>query len=69
MTRLLCVLLTLLFSLSGSAMGANSDFGHFGNVAKGAPRIDVAALDFSTGANKAVFYSGAGQPRKGDVLR
>lgn len=27
MTRLLCVLLTLLFSLSGPAMGENSDFG------------------------------------------
>jgi hypothetical protein len=28
MTRLFCILLTLLFSLSGPAMGANSDFGH-----------------------------------------
>lgn len=28
MTRLICVLLTLLISLSGPAMGANSDFDH-----------------------------------------
>lgn len=34
MTRLICVLLTLLFSPSGSALGANSDFGRWGNAAK-----------------------------------
>jgi len=28
MTRLLCILLTLLFSLSGPAMGVNGNFGH-----------------------------------------
>ena len=35
MTRLICVLLMLLFSLNGSAMGANSDFRNLGIVAKG----------------------------------
>jgi hypothetical protein len=34
MTKLFGVLLTLLFSLSGPAMGANSDFLHFGIAAK-----------------------------------
>jgi hypothetical protein len=34
MTRLFCILLTLLFSLSGPAMGANSDFGHSPLAAK-----------------------------------
>ena len=34
MTRLLCVLLTLLFSLSGPAMGEYSDFGRWSNAAK-----------------------------------
>lgn len=33
MTRLICVLLALLFSLSGPAIGAYSDFDHFGIVA------------------------------------
>jgi RHS repeat-associated protein len=32
----------------------------FGNAAETTGAIDVAALDFSTGANKAVFYSGPG---------
>ena len=35
MTRLLCVLLTLLFSLSGPAMGANGDFGRSSLAARG----------------------------------
>ena len=35
MTRLFCILLTLLFSLSGSAMGEYSDFGSWSNAAKG----------------------------------
>jgi hypothetical protein len=35
MTRLICVLLTLLFSLSGPAMGEYSDFGCRSNAAKG----------------------------------
>lgn len=38
MTRLLLVMLTLLFSPSGSALGANSDFGRWGNAAKGIAR-------------------------------
>jgi len=39
MTRLFCVLLTLLFSLSGPAMGENSDFGRSSNAANSAPRL------------------------------
>jgi hypothetical protein len=35
MTKLLCVLLTLLISLSGPAMGGSSDFGRWSNTAKG----------------------------------
>jgi hypothetical protein len=37
MTRLLCMLLTLLFSLSGSAMGGYSDFGRSSLAAKTLP--------------------------------
>jgi hypothetical protein len=39
MTRLLCMLLTLLFSLSGSAMGGYSDFGRSSLAAKGTPAL------------------------------
>ena len=35
MTRMFCILLTLLFSLSGPAMGEYSDFGRWSNAAKG----------------------------------
>jgi hypothetical protein len=34
MTRLICVLLTLLFSLSGPALGGYSDFGRSSNAAR-----------------------------------
>jgi len=44
MTRLFCILLTLLFSLSGPAMGANSDFGHSPLAAKGPLTSSVADL-------------------------
>jgi len=55
MTRLLCILLTLLFSLSGPAMGVNSDFGHFGNAAKSAGQLGregEAAIQAATGLSK-----------------
>lgn len=43
MMRLLCVLLTLLISLSGPAMGGYSDFGRWSNAAKtGAGVVDDA---------------------------
>jgi hypothetical protein len=35
MTRLFLVLLTLLFSMSGPALGEYSDFGHWSNAANG----------------------------------
>lgn len=44
MTRLICVLLTLLFSLSDPAIGANSDFGNFANAAKATPHKN--SLDY-----------------------
>lgn len=39
MTRLLLLLLTLLFSLSGSAMGRDSDFGCWSTAANSTPRV------------------------------
>ena len=48
MTRLLLLLLTLLFSLSSPAMGANSYFGLWSNAAKGTagmgPGLEVRGL-------------------------
>jgi len=41
MTRLLLLLLTLLFSLSGSVMGEYSDFGRSPLAAKNAPNIPI----------------------------
>ena len=47
MTRLFCILLTLLFSLSGPAMGANNDFSSWSNAAKTAvPRGFASAEQF-----------------------
>lgn len=44
MTRLLCILLTLIVSLSGPAIGANRAFSHFCNAAKtGVGLVDDAA--------------------------
>ena len=39
MTRLFCILLTLLFSLGGPAMGKNSDFGAWSLAANSGSRI------------------------------
>jgi len=39
MTRLICVLLTLLFPLSGPAMGATGDFGRSSLAAKGGDEL------------------------------
>jgi hypothetical protein len=44
MTRLFCILLTLLFSLSGSAMGEYSDFGRWSNAANATARVETTAL-------------------------
>lgn len=46
MTRLLLLLLTLLFLLSGPAMGANSDFGHSALAAKTPAQQLVDLTDF-----------------------
>jgi RHS repeat-associated protein len=43
MMRLFCLLLTLLFSLSGPAMGMNSDFGRWSNAARTAGRAPIFA--------------------------
>jgi hypothetical protein len=44
MTRLICILLTLLSSLSGTAMGEYSDFSRWSNAAKGTLTSSVADL-------------------------
>jgi hypothetical protein len=44
MARLLLLLLTLLFSLSGPAMGEYSDFGSLGNAAKNTPNDVVSSI-------------------------
>ncbi|CAN5911172.1 hypothetical protein BH11VER1_BH11VER1_13630 [soil metagenome] len=53
MTRLLCVLLTLLFSLGGPAMGGNSDFGNSSLAAESGIRdrvlSNIAANRAATG--------------------
>lgn len=49
MTRLFCVLLTLLFAQSGSAMGANSNFRHLDIVAKNADEfVNLASSQRTT---------------------
>jgi hypothetical protein len=45
MTRLICILLTLLISLSGPAMGEYSDFGRWSNAANSAPVKYIGRLD------------------------
>lgn len=65
MTRLLFALLTLFF-LNGPAIGENSDFRRCTLTAKTVSPFEsmmakVDMLDFSTPANKAIFYSGPGQ--------
>jgi len=56
MTRLFLLLLTLLFSLSGPVMGANSGFRHFANAAKTTGQIGMAgddvAIQFGKDANQ-----------------
>jgi hypothetical protein len=44
MTRLLCILLTLLFSLSGPAMEANNDFASWSNAANGGGRAGTEVV-------------------------
>lgn len=51
MTRLLCVLLTLLFFLSGPAMGENSDFCPCSVAAKTAPSYVQMEFAFARGAS------------------
>jgi len=45
MTRLTLFMLTLLFSLSGPAMGENSDFGRSSLAAKATPRAFWTGVD------------------------
>jgi hypothetical protein len=55
MMRLFCILLTLLFSLSGPAMGEYSDFGRWSNAANTAGalgRQGEAAIHAATGFSK-----------------
>ena len=59
---LIVLMMSLLWATVGSAaaLAERGDLEHCGIAARGTGAIDVAALDFSTGANKAVFYSGPG---------
>jgi hypothetical protein len=50
MTRLLCILLTLLFSLSGSAMGEYSDFSRWSLAARGTTYTQME-FSFARGAS------------------
>ena len=45
MMRLFCILLTLLFSLSGSAMVENSDFSRWSNAANTGGKFTVGAYN------------------------
>ena len=49
MTRLICILLTLLFSLSGPALGRCSDFGCWSNAAKTPLTTPVSAFERTHG--------------------
>lgn len=51
MTRLLLVLLTLLFPLSDPAMGEYSDFGRWSNAANGGGRLVQTEFAFARGAS------------------
>ena len=57
MTRLLLLLLTLLFSLSSPALGANVDFCPSSNAAKGAGGVADGAAKWIWGQNKGVAKS------------
>lgn len=66
MTQLFLCLLTLFFSLNSPAMEGNSAFWRSSLAANGGGEFEsmmgkVGTLDFSTPANKAIFYSGPGQ--------
>lgn len=53
MTRLICILLTLLISLSGPAMGEYSDFGRWSIATKSAGGVaDDVAIQFGKDANQ-----------------
>ena len=65
MARLLLVLLTLLFSLSGPAIGKNSDVGHFSLLAtKGAPGKSLLAGEGAVGTYDDLIAAGT----KGDNI-
>lgn len=54
MTRLLLLLLTLLFSLSGPAMGRDSDFGRWSNAAK---TLKLPATDATIAGTRTLGYT------------
>ena len=65
MTRLLCVLLTLLFSLSGPAMGEFSDFCRSSLAAKTIPELEISASKYPELAENILNAQKAGHP---DIL-
>lgn len=60
MTRLFCILLTLLFSLSGPAMGEHSEFGRWSLAASATARAETTALSTyrSTTAGESFVHYG-----------
>jgi hypothetical protein len=57
MTRLFLLLLTLLFSLSGPAMGEHNDFGCWSNAAKAAPTFSGTVKPWTKGATPNSIYT------------
>jgi hypothetical protein len=57
MTKLLCVLLTLLFSLSGPATGANGDFCRSSLAAKTTPTFSGTVKPWTKGATPNSIYT------------
>lgn len=66
MTRLLLVMLTLLFSPSGSALGANSDFGRWGNAAESVANPIPSQLARVVSGNRTLTTLGG--PKAADVF-
>jgi hypothetical protein len=60
MTRLFCILLTLLFSLSGPAMGAYGDFGRWSNAANSGGRVFWSGGDAAREAAEAFAKASGG---------
>jgi hypothetical protein len=69
MTRLFCILLTLLLSLSGPAMGRYSDFGCWSNAANTAGTVERGGLNlFRAGPDGLATREAASGWKQGDRM-